>query len=500
MSNENTIIIESSSKENLIETIKSILSCLKECDSKRIELLLKELKDELFFYVESPYIDNHYRDTYYSYYSAKFQGYERNCLRVHIFSENITENITDNDSRYLGYFIVRPLMSHPLGKSFISPKAFKNNNFLCCLCKQTVNLSGFQLSVNAFPHVVQDEETHKCAESVIWMLLSYFGTKYGSYSALLPSDIRKQIGSVLKHRLLPSSGLTLEEITICLNSTNHNCLYYLFDNISGSPQALYFIVMRIYIESGMPFIVAYTDENDANGHVVLSIGHENINFDDVYRNFNGLGDKNWHDVSEYKKNLVFIDDNFSPYVVDNCEGEIKRYKSKNDETQGINYKVRGFIVPTHKHMYMDALAAYKLVATIFNEKNAGPAAYHDKRWITRLLLTSSKDFKHSLIKDNYINDDCRNYFLNMLMPRFIWLCEIYDESTYKPNSLGEQVCSGVLVIDVTEVNALSSVLAYYLDDVCYENKETYFKPVSAIKFEKQAYKHNLKGEWNEWQS
>ena len=32
---------------------------------------------------------------------------------------------------------------------------------MCCLCKQSVNLSGIPLSVNAFPHVVQDEETHK---------------------------------------------------------------------------------------------------------------------------------------------------------------------------------------------------------------------------------------------------------------------------------------------------------------------------------------------------
>lgn len=500
MYEENAIVIDFASKETLIENIKSSLVCLNECDTKRIELLLAELKDDLFFYIEYPYIDNHYRDTYYSYYSAKFQTYERNCLRVHIFSENVSDNITDNDNRYLGYFIVRPLAAHPLGKSFISPKAFKNNNFVCCLCKQTVNLTGVRLSVNAFPHVVQDEETHKCAESVIWMLLSYFGTKYGSHSSLLPSDIRKQIGAVLRHRLLPSSGLTLEEITICLNSTNHNCLYYLFDNKAGSLSPLYFIVMQIYIESGMPFIVAYTDENDANGHVVLSIGHENIDFNDVYKTFSGLGDRNWHEVSEYKKNLVFIDDNFSPYVVDNCEGEIERYKPEKSGDKGINYKVRGFIVPTHKHMYMDALAAYKLVTTIFNEKITGLAASSGRRWITRLLLTSSKDFKHALLDDDYINDDYRTLFLNMLMPRFIWLCEIYDENTYKPNLHGEQVCSGLMLIDVTEVNSLSSVLAYVVDDIFYKNRETYFEPVAAIKFEKKAYMHNLKGEWNEWQS
>ena len=47
-----------------------------------------------------------------------------------------------------------------------------------------------------------------------------------------------------------------------LNSTNHNCLYYLFNSKTSdtSDVALYFIAMQIYIESGMPFIVAYTME------------------------------------------------------------------------------------------------------------------------------------------------------------------------------------------------------------------------------------------------
>lgn len=494
MNKELSIVINFATNDNLIETIKQSLCLSDTFDTMRIEQLLAELKDNLFFYIESPYIDSHYRDTFYSYYSAKFNTYKRNCARVHIFSENVAENIDNDDKRYLGYFIVRPLPKHPLGRSFISPKAFKKDNFICCLCKQSINLSGIKLTVDAFPHVVQDEETHKCAESVIWMILSYFGTKYGTYNSLLPSDIHKKIGAVLKHRLLPSTGLTLEEITVCLNSTNHNCLFY----ISNKDSFLNFIVMRIYIESGMPFIVAYTDENDANGHVVLAIGHENIDFKKVYKYFECSLDRNWHDVSEYKKDLVFMDDNFAPYIVDNCENEINRYKA--DDCGGIKYRIRGFIVPTHKHMYMDALAAYKMMTTIFNEKNTGLVSFTNNRWITRLLLTSSKDFKNSLLKDKAISSEYRNYLLNLLMPRFIWICEIYDEKTYIPKENDTQICSGLIILDSTEMSSLDSVLAFFLDELKYENRGTYLEPVSAIKFNKESYKHNLKGEWNEWQS
>ncbi len=490
-----TVKIQLASKDNLCEILLSSFYFLDSIDLKRIELLLESLKDNLTFYVEYPYVDSHFRDTYYFYYSTKFHNYKRDCARVHIFSEDVTYNIKDNDERYLGYFIIRPLSNHPLGKSFISPKAFKNDDFVCCLCKQSVNLSGIPLSVNAFPHVVQDEETHKCAESVIWMLLSYFGTKYGTYNSLLPSDIRKKIGNVLKHRLLPSSGLTLEEITICLNSSNHNCLFYISDIQQNKFAFLNFIVMRVYIESGMPFIVAYTDEKDENGHVVLAVGHENINFMDVFNNFTKLNDRNWHDVSEYKKNLVFMDDNFSPYTIDNCEGQINRYTSEK-----INYKIRGFIVPTHRHMHMDALAAYKLVATIFNEKITGLASFSNKRWITRLLLTSSKDFKNSVIHDSIICDHYRNYLSNLLLPRFIWICEIYEEQLYVPDKGNNQICSGLIIIDVTEISSLNSVIEFFLNEIQYENNGSYLKPISAIKFEKEAYKHNLKGDWNKWQS
>ena len=483
-----------SNSSELIEIIRGCFDFPEDYDFSRVDRLLSELKKYLFFYIEFPYIDSHYRDTYYSYYASKFQDYKRNCLRVHIFSENIVDCIEDNDKRYLGYFIIRPLPSHPLGHSFISPAAFANDNFVCCLCRESVNLMGVHLSICAFPHIVQDEETHKCAESVVWMLLSYFGTKFCFHNALLPSEIRQKIDAISKHRLLPSNGLTLEEITVCLNAASHNCLYYLFDD-NTADRCLYFLAMRIYVESGMPFIVAYTDEHDANGHVVLSIGHENTDFNAIYDEFSNLGDKCWHDVSAYAKRLIFMDDNFPQYVIDNCENEISRYKVS------INYKIRGFIVPTHKHMHMDALGAFKLVKTIFDEEIAGLASLGKNRWITRLFLTSSKNFKRSLIFDDHIEDEHRNHFLTMLMPKFIWVCEIYDEHSYMPNKDEEQICSGVLILDATEMGSINSVLAYYIKNWYYENKGTYLTPIKTeFSFRKKTYQHNLKGAWNKWQS
>lgn len=167
----------------------------------------------------------------------------------------------------------------------------------------------------------------------------------------------------------------------------------------------------------------------------------------------------------------------------------------------INYKIRGFIVPTHKHMHMDALGAFKLVKTIFDEEIAGLASLGKNRWITRLFLTSSKNFKRSLIFDDHIEDEHRNHFLTMLMPKFIWVCEIYDEHSYMPNKDEEQICSGVLILDATEMGSINSVLAYYIKNWYYENKGTYLTPIKTeFSFRKKTYQHNLKGAWNKWQS
>lgn len=80
-----TVKIEKASKENLSDKLVKVLNFYETLDIQRIENLLENLKDNLYLYIEYPYIDSHYRDTYYFYYSTKFRNYERNCVRVHIF-------------------------------------------------------------------------------------------------------------------------------------------------------------------------------------------------------------------------------------------------------------------------------------------------------------------------------------------------------------------------------------------------------------------------------
>lgn len=302
-------------KSNLLPHLKELaeeLFCEEKVafDSHRIDTLAKSFKDDVYFLFEFPYIDEHFRDSYYLYYAEKFLEYKRNSIRVHIFDEKVdAENFTEKQNSYLGYFIIRPLKQYILGHSFISPRAFKNNGFICCLVKDAVHIRGNRFEVCAFPHVAQDTETQTCAESSLWSLLSYFGAKYRHYRPYKPSEIIEKLSNIVGHRVLPSKGLLLEELAACLNSCGQNCTVYCLNKKDEANTKNNFSLMRIYIESGMPFVVSL--ENEKAGHAVLAIGHEEIDPDRVIA-YQRNSKKVWMDVSEFDKKLVFIDDNCVP--------------------------------------------------------------------------------------------------------------------------------------------------------------------------------------------
>ena len=84
--------ISFSNKKNLISNLFEILKDADFCGQEpavysRLQKLLDSLKDDVWFVLESPYVDRHYRDTYYSYYSSRFKKIGRDCIRVNIFHE-----------------------------------------------------------------------------------------------------------------------------------------------------------------------------------------------------------------------------------------------------------------------------------------------------------------------------------------------------------------------------------------------------------------------------
>ena len=484
-------VYHSANKSSLELFLRKILESQFFCgsiavDFHRISTLLGSLNDNLSFFVEFPYTDSHYRDCYYFYHAAKFVDLPRETLRVHIFDSSIVDvdSLFDNVSNevaalselYYGFFIVRPLNRFPLGHSFISPRAFKQRNFLCCLVKERVYLLGIRLEVCAFPHVPQDTETHTCAESSLWALLNYYGSKYKNYQTLLPSDIIRLLDSVSAHRMLPSNGLTVNELSTVLTRGGHNCVLY----TENTDKEMLLQIMRIYIESGIPLIVAL--KNNQSGHAVIAIGHGESKLSAV--------ENGWKDICEYDRDIVFIDDNRAPYQLAKANEPTKHYGGEFSDM-----KIVSLVAPLQKHMFLEARQAYNLVKRILNHDAVGLMKFGDS-WQTRLLLTSCRAYKNSLLNDSLVLENIKKALLHINLPKFIWLCEIYRE-----NNLTSEKCNGIIVLDSTGENSLSSVILYILEDKYFITDGVDWKQYRPIKkFEKETYKHNLKGAWNKWKN
>jgi hypothetical protein len=452
----------------------------------RIQALIDSLIDDITFVLEYPYVDRHFRDTYYNFYSSKFAKMGRNCIRVHIFKGVIDENelflngVKTRD-KYLGFYIVRPILRFPLGRSLISPKALKSNNFICCIMKSRVTLFGKEFEVRGFPHIAQDTETHSCAESSLWTFMEFFGSKYPQYKPLLPSQIIKKLVDSSEHRILPSMGLTKEELAKCLHNNDYQCLVYPIVKYNESNPL--FRLMRIYIESGIPLLLVLG--NKFAGHAVIAIGHEN-NLT-IYNSKNLQG--TWNDTSFYNKKIVIMDDNIHPYNIADLFSPTKLYQKKELRDMVIKF----FIVPLPRHMFLTAEKAYELMKNVLNDPKVGITKKGIK-WLSRLLLTGSHSFKEFVCEcDNIMDITIKKYLLQLALPRFIWICELYKE-----NDILKECCSGLLIIDATGDNrsSLMPVLWYIVDDQLFTHNglvwDVNSQPLKS--FNMKTYKNNLKGE------
>jgi len=461
----------------------------------QLKELLKRLKENVWFVIERPYVDRHYRDTYYTFFSSKFKKTGRNCMRVHIFDGKITENdllyktINLND-RYWGFFIIRPLTYHILGRSLISPKALLSDNFVCCLMKGRVSLLGNNLTVYGFPHIAQDTETHTCAESALWSYIEYFGSKYPQYKPLLPSKIIKTLLDSTEHRILPSIGLTERELAKCLNDNGFQCQIY--SNVLYPETNLFFRLLRTYVESGIPLLLFLANENDA--HAVLVIGHEmDKSFYDAEKYSIYPEEDPWVDVSFVDKRMVFIDDNWPPYQIADISKPTAHY---NEEMRDMS--IKSFIVTLPVHVFLVAEKVYDFVSDIFNDPMVGLQS-SDGKWFTRLLLTGSQSFKNFLSNvDDKMANEIKSPLLYLSLPKYIWLCELYRTDSFKENGY----CSGLLLIDATSNGkSLTPILFFAKEDRIYEHDGGAWKnPENIVSFKMCTYKNNLKGEWSKWQS
>ena len=412
------------------------------------ELFSQKLINDLNCFIEYPYVDRIYRDSYYSYYSSKHYPYKRDCIRVSLFEGEVTildfvnpKNHNSLQEKYLGYFIIRPLPNSIFGRSIVNPRAFKSNNMKICFTHSNASVFGAKLSTIGFPHSAQDEETISCAETTIWALMEYFSTKYPDYHPTLPSKIHKTLESISFERQLPSNGLTMDEISFALKKYGFGPRIYSsqFDDLEALTQ--------VYLDSGIPIVLGLKN-NEGDGHATLAIGkrYNTIDFEKINPRSLRIDDTeevNYFDSADFKDYIVVQDDNLFPYEVISFDKPGEHYP---EGSHGKEYHIESIIVPLYPKIYLEAYLAKELTKQIITDSEIGTELEDD--FILRFYLTSSRSFKNHIVSLEHMGDDSKFDIISIKMPKFIWCAEFYNKDSY----LDKQEAFSLILLDATEAD------------------------------------------------
>lgn len=468
---------------------------------QKLSNYLDKFIDNLWIYIEYPYVDKLYRSSYYMYYSAKYQTYNRNCFRLSFFNQPVTvidffnkQGQEKLQESFLGFMVLRPTIPQLIGRNILSPLILKNQEFECCLMKEEVTIKGVKLTVHGFPHESQDGEFSTCAETSIWSLVEYFSHKYADYKTILLSDITKTLNDDAIERVTPSQGLSYYQISWILKKFGFDPKTYFVSKQNEKVEKIDDNLKKVlftYIDSGIPVIggLRFIDDN-SSGHAIVIIGKSEVNIEEIRVKLSTLPAKyyNLYDLVE-ECSIVTIDDNMPPYnVVSFLDPTANYFKKASVITE--------IVAPLYPKMNLEATQAIQntdfflnntfqtLLTEVFKEERSQQSS------IYKLLLSSSRSFKAFIAKLENVDSDIKILIVGISMPKFIWIVEVTNIDLMDKNKI-----NGFIIFDATA--STIQVLCIILDGrMTFDNGENWTEcPDCGIL---PAYKNNLKGKWNLW--
>lgn len=502
------IITEKDKKEIVPEFCSAVFSFLNESTEEE-----NELKDIMFslplpytIINESYYIDKSYRDTFYGYFSnqhfikhpfSRRLSFLFGTVTIDTFFNDDPEIQSQIETNFMGSCVINPLQNGAIGRTLFNPQYLFDTSIkpvYLRLSEYKLHILGKKFTVRAFPFRKQDQEAMSCAEVALLNIFEYYSNSYSDYRYVLPQEI---IHSAQKHsheRVLPSQGLTPARISRTLYEFGFSpCLYDVssMGNYSDKQKELKRWIYY-YIESGIPLIITLKPINSNRvGHAIVCIGHgrkkeELIKEAKRHKWIRWGSDDSFHPLinsADFYDEFVVIDDNSPVYQL----------RPFNALTKYEDMVVDSIAVPLYKRMFLGAPEAYDTIQSILaNTKFSIDSMVSDflnqgENIITRLFMASShslKQYRKNSLPIKY----SKEVYVNIPMPKFVWVCELYRESDYNkdiPMAFGE------LVLDATSTRnrgAQSLILIRYPGITKYRDplSESFYNEVITISEERDA--------------
>jgi hypothetical protein len=449
-----------------------------------------KLDENLWVAIEYPYVDKVYRDSFYSYFASKHNTYYRDCIRISFFAKEIKNedfrSVKGEDylkENFRGFLVVRPTFPKIIGRSLLDKRAFLEDTFTICNHSAIVSINGVKLKISGFPHCSQDTESISCAETTIWSVMEYFGNRYPDYKPTYPSHIIDVLNKFSKQRLLPTNGLTVDQISFALKQFGFGTSIYSRNNAYGEEIEN---IIAYYIESGIPVIAAIA--NDAIGHAIVIIGHHidsEPNFNSIKKRELEFIDDNieYVDYTDIPKKYIVNDDNLPPYSSIELSNPGEHYGTDSDFA-GCN--IEAVIVPLYNKIYLEVQKAKNLALAILSDRTFGYK--FSTGFIFRFYLTSSRSFKEHIANLETLDIKQKDYIILTRMPKFIWCAEIFEQVDFQSGK-----SAGLVILDATEANEIwidSLIFAGYPDRLVVKTEDEFVSLPESLNLYKR-FKNNL---------
>ncbi len=385
---------------------------------------------------------------YEKHYKNVFRVNSHNVERLHFFEGciNHEDEIKEGDSRYLGYCDIRPLQPPSVSGALIDQRVFikKNNDFLFLVCKRKFNVSfmGKTLNIEAFPYLQQDGSVIRCAQAALTSISMYWGNDLrGPYF----TELTKKIPT--GNRVIPSSGMTGQQIGIALEELGKEAVLYQYlddDNAKNVPLQHREQIIYRYLESGIPVIVGITTGSEM--HALVIVGHTftpdswAAQTATSYFMSPKTGFK-YHCCTNWIERFVVQDDNLGPYTLI-LSDFLQYYGCKliavglppgifcmaedaeafvGDLLSPRSSNITATILDHYRNVYMEQKGQIHL-ETNFWYNEFRKHTLQDELVLRTYLLESDEWIRRVKTLDSYL--EFENLFENLQLPERVWVVEI----------------------------------------------------------------------------
>jgi hypothetical protein len=382
--------------------------------------------------VETNYVDKDYRSTYYSFYAKKGLRYSASCVRLHFFKDgvrlvddvNLVADKGKLDDFYVGYMVLRPTPSAPIGRTVLSVHARDGVRGGVIQAEHHVHLLGERLTVSGFPYMQQHSDISVCAHAACWAILRHYTQKHRCYAEFLVTDITKMAAQTDPGGLVPSRGINLEQVARIFSLARLYPDTYMKEELdpgtspNSSDGNRFYRHLNAYVESGMPVFAAM----HAKQHAITVMGQGNVE-----RNaFKGNNDPvlfEWDAIHS----LIVVDDNHMPYLsIDSLDGDPYSVAD-----------IDAFVIPLPEKIYYPAEAVELQILHLLEQgyvtepKGQALSWAYLKQPVVRYFLTTASRIR-TFARDNKsaYPRDLFKAIMELTLPQFLWVAQIASHADW----------------------------------------------------------------------